>query len=116
MPTRSHTTPARLSKPPKPRTVPEPSPETDSDKQDAPEHKSIGIQVCDDSQAEIPHHKDTVRVLEAEIIQLQETIMCLKGDISTSKLCLENICKDDQDVMFYTGFPSLVHLKSFMTI
>ena len=59
LPTRSHATPARPRKLPKPTTVPEPSPETDSDEQDTPECRSIGIQVCDDSQVEITYLKDT---------------------------------------------------------
>ena len=60
--TTSHTTPARPRKPPQPRTVPEPSNESESDEQDAPERRSIRIRVCDDSQAEIAHLKDTVRL------------------------------------------------------
>ena len=112
LPTRSHTTPARPRKPPRPRTVPEPFSETDSDEQDTPERRSIGIQVCDDSPVKITYLKDTVKALEAEILQLQETVTSLKGEISASKFCIENVCKDDQDVTFYTGFPSLVHLKS----
>ena len=63
--------------------------------------------MCDDSQARIVDLKDTVRALEVAIMQLQETITCLKGDISTSKFCIENVCKHYQDVMFYTEFPCL---------
>ena len=69
-PTRSHTTPARPRKPPKPRIVPEPFSETDSDEQDTPERRSIGIQVCDDSTVEITYLKETVKALEAKILQL----------------------------------------------
>ena len=70
LPTRSHTTPGRPRKPPKTRTVPEPLPEMDIDKQDTPECRSIGIQVWNDSQMEITYLKDTVKALEAEILPL----------------------------------------------
>ena len=50
--------------------------------------------------------------MEAEKVQLQETVTSLKGEISASKFCIENVCKDDQNVTFYTGFTNLVHLKS----
>ena len=47
------------------------------------------------------------------IDQLKETVMNLKAKVTTSKFCIENISRDDEEVTFYTGFPNCICLKAF---
>ena len=70
--------------------------------------------MCDDSQVKITYLKDTVKAFEAKTLQLQETVTFLKGEISTSNVLHQNICKDDQVIMFCTRFPSFVHLHTVL--
>ena len=57
----------------------------------------VGVQVSDDSQA--------------TIVRLSKTISSLEEQLHASKFCLENISKDDDKVLFYTGFPNYTALK-----
>ena len=57
----------------------------------------VGVQASDDSQA--------------TIVRLSQTISTLEEQLHASKFCLENICKDDDKVLFYTGFPNYAALK-----
>ena len=57
----------------------------------------VGVQASDDSQA--------------TIVRLSQTISNLEEQLHASKFCLENISKDDDKVLFYTGFPNYTALK-----
>ena len=98
---RSHATTIKPRRPPTVRTIPE-SPSEDSDEEVSliaeDSTKSVAIQVSDGS----------LEVIE----MLKGTVVQLKADITASKFCIENISKDEQLIMFYTGFPSYASLKS----
>ena len=57
----------------------------------------VGVQASDDSQT--------------TIVRLSQTISNLEEQLHASKFCLENISKDDDKVLFYTGFPNYTALK-----
>jgi len=104
LPQASHITIFRPRKPPKQRTVPKPRAptETSSSKEDIPDEgdriNNIGTKVNNGSKELIEQLKETVKTLEAELTE--------------TKFCIENISKDDQDLMFYTGFSSCISFKT----
>ena len=102
LPQASHTTIFRPRKPPKQRTVPEPPTETSSSEEDIPDEddriNSIGTQVNDGSKELVEQLKETVKTLEAKLTE--------------TKFCIENISKDDQDLIFYTGFSNYTSFKA----
>ena len=57
----------------------------------------VGVQVSDDSQA--------------IIVRLSQSISNLEEQLYASKFCLESISKDNDKVLFYTGFPNYTTLK-----
>ena len=57
----------------------------------------VGVQASDDSQT--------------TIVRLSQTISNLEEQLHASKFCLENISKDDDKVLFYTGFSNYTALK-----
>ena len=90
----SHTTIFRPRKPLKQRTFPEPTTETSSSEENIPDEddriKSIGTQVNDGSNELIEQLKVTVKTLEANQLD--------------TKFCIENMSKDDQDLIFTQDF------------
>ena len=97
---RSHTTTTKPRRPSTVRTIPE-SLSVNSDKEASVvvegTTKSVAIQACDGS----------LEVIE----ELKGTVVQLKADATASKFCIKNICKDEQLVTLYTGFPSYATLK-----
>ena len=57
----------------------------------------VGVQVSDDSQA--------------TIVRLSQSISNLEEQLYASKFCLESTSKDNDKVLFYTGFPNYTTLK-----
>jgi len=101
LPQASHTTIFRPRKPLKQRTVLEPPTETSSSKEDILDEddciNSIGMLVNDGSKELIEQLKQTAKTLEAKLTE--------------TKFCIENISKDDQDLIFYTGFSNYTSFK-----
>ena len=103
LPQRSHATVVKPRKPPKTRTIPKPLSETSDSEEDMVDLDcqskiSVGTQVSDGS--------------EDLIERLKETVMNLEAKLATSKFCIENISRDDKEVIFYTGFPNYICLKA----
>jgi len=103
LPQASHTTIFRPRKLPKQRTVPKPPTETSSSEEDILDEddriNSIDMWVNDGSKELIEQLKETVKILEAKLTE--------------TRFCVENISKDDQDLIFYTGFSNYTSFKAF---
>ena len=90
---------AKCQKLPTVRTVAEPTDDTLSEESDKvlSQVADVGVQTSDD--------------LQAFIVRLSQTISSLEEQLLSSKFCLENISRDDDKILFYTGFPNYATLK-----